>query len=114
MSTVVRSVRALVRGTFSGFGYMKGARSFLLAFLLEVFTHRALEPIVAARTVLFHLDTNHRLFENTIRIHFGAHPLARTPLGYQITADTWRNWTPTGPLLPLLKTVIDAATDPRV
>lgn len=95
----------------AGSGGPRGVSSFLLAFLLEVFTHRRLAPLAAARTVVFHLDNNPRLFENTVRIHFqGRCSWPRVPMGSEVPPDHWRSWDPAGPLLPVLKAALDQAS----
>lgn len=90
---------------------MRGLTSFLMAFLIEVLSHRHLHPLAAARTVVFHLDRNTRLLENTLQIHCLQRlpALPRTPYGHEVAADLWNDWTPQGPLLPLLKAAIDSA-----
>lgn len=93
---------------------MKGVASFLVAFLIEVLSHHRLTPLAAARTVVFHLDQNTRLLENTIRIHCHHRlpPFPRTPHGQEVALELWNNWNPQGPLLPLLKAAIDSAQPP--
>ena len=85
-------------------------QSFLTAFLLEMGSW-GLDWANAARSTIYNLDQNERLFDNMIDLHmFGRCSPPQGPFGKPITPVQWDTWVPQDPLTNGLRASLQGTT----
>lgn len=69
------------------------------ALALEVSARR--EPLVdALRAVIYHLDSNERLYSNMVKLHkWGECDIPQLPHGNSVSEFVWSSWSPENVLL---------------